>query len=116
MARTINKLSAIQVAKRTEPGLYGDGGGLYLQISKWGTKSWVFRFMIAGRARAMGLGDLETFGLKEARERARAARQLAADGVDPIEIRRERKAATRAAESKLITFKEASERYIKAHR
>ncbi|MER9374249.1 integrase arm-type DNA-binding domain-containing protein [Mesorhizobium sp. M0491] len=124
MARTINKLSAVEVVKKSEPGDYGDGGGLYLQVSKSTsknaaqgdvTKSWLFRFMLAGKARYMGLGDVQTFSLKEARDRARAARQLVADGKDPIEERRERTAALRAADAKRITFKQASERYITAN-
>ena len=28
-----------------EPRFYGDGGGLYLQVSEYATKSWVFRFI-----------------------------------------------------------------------
>jgi hypothetical protein len=46
-------------------------------VSSYGTKSWVYRFMVAGRSREMGLGSVDTFTLKEARERARmpAARQ-----------------------------------------
>lgn len=125
MARTINKLSAVEVAKKSEPGVYGDGGGLYLQVAKSTsktadkgnvTKSWLFRYMLAGKARYMGLGDLQTFNLKEARERARAARQLVSDGKDPIEERRERTAALRADDAKRITFKQASERYIAAQK
>ncbi|MER9554671.1 integrase arm-type DNA-binding domain-containing protein [Mesorhizobium sp. M0323] len=125
MARSINKLSAVEVAKKSKPGTYSDGGGLYLQVAKSTakgaqegdvTKSWLFRFMLAGKARYMGLGDVQTFNLKEARERARAARQLVSDGKDPIEDRRERTAALRADDAKRITFKQASERYIAAHK
>jgi hypothetical protein len=32
--------------------------GLYLQVSADGAKSWIFRFMLDGRAREMGLGPL----------------------------------------------------------
>ncbi|ESY21728.1 MULTISPECIES: site-specific integrase [unclassified Mesorhizobium] len=124
MARSINKLSAVEVAKKTKPGTYGDGGGLYLQVAKSTakgaqdgevTKSWLFRFMLAGKARYMGLGDVQTFSLKEARERARDARQKVTDGIDPIEVRKEKKAALRAEDAKRVTFKQASERYIAAH-
>ncbi|TPM32959.1 site-specific integrase [Mesorhizobium sp. B2-3-5] len=119
----INKLSAVEVAKKSKPGTYGDGGGLYLQVTKSTskkasegdvTKSWLFRFMLAGKARSMGLGDLQTFNLKEARERAREARQKVTDGIDPIEQRNEKKAAVRAEDAKRVTFKQASERYIAA--
>ncbi|WP_371811380.1 Arm DNA-binding domain-containing protein [Brucella sp. 191011898] len=67
------------VAKALPAGMYNDGGGLYLQVAKGGTKSWIFRFMLAGRAREMGLGSVHDFSLREARERAREARQLTAD-------------------------------------
>jgi integrase len=115
MARKINQLSAAQVAKETRPGRYGDGNGLWLQVSQYGTKAWIFRFMMNGRARQMGLGSVDTFSLKEARERARAARQLVADGIDPIEARNERKSAARANEAKRVTFADAAARYIKDH-
>ncbi|PQA74951.1 MULTISPECIES: tyrosine-type recombinase/integrase [Brucella] len=115
MASVINRLSAAMVAKALPAGMYNDGGGLYLQVAKGGTKSWIFRFMLAGRAREMGLGSIHDFSLREARERAREARQLTADGIDPIEARRERQATTRAKAANEISFADAAERYIKAH-
>jgi integrase len=109
------QLTARTVSNATERGYYGDGSGLYLQISKYGTRTWVFRYTLHGRRREMGLGSVNTFSLKQARERARAARQLLADGVDPIEARREKRDAARAAAAKHITFEEASNQYIAAH-
>jgi hypothetical protein len=82
------QLTSRKINTAKKPGYYGDGGGLYLQVSTRGTRSWVYRFMLAGKAREMGLGSLSTFTLKEARERARKCRQFVADGVDPIEIRK----------------------------
>ncbi|MBN9075031.1 MAG: integrase [Rhizobiales bacterium 65-79] len=115
MARTINRLSAAEVAKKNKPGRYGDGGGLWLQVSQFGTKAWIFRFMLDGKARQMGLGSIETFSLKEARERARQARQLVADGIDPIEVRLGQKQARRAEDAKRVTFWQGAEKYIAAH-
>ena len=119
MARGVNKLSARTVATKDEPGLYGDGGNLYLQVAnvdgKGITKSWVFRFMLDGRARKMGLGSVETYSLAEARERARQARQRAADGIDPIEARLAARDAARKDAAERITFKEAAEKYLAAH-
>ena len=54
MPRQLNKLSALQVSKISKPGLYGDGGGLTLQVTKAGVKSWLFRFMKEGKAYGMG--------------------------------------------------------------
>ena len=46
--RVGNKLTAIAVRNANEPGLYGDGHGLYLQVSTFITKAWIFRYMIDG--------------------------------------------------------------------
>ena len=75
-----SKLSATAVRYANKPGLYGDGHGLYLQISAFGTKAWVFRYMMDGRARKMGLGAIHTVSLAEARKRAaeRASRRTTA--------------------------------------
>ena len=75
------------MAKRKTPGRYSDGHGLWLQVSPSGTKAWLFRYMINGQARHMGLGPLHTVNLAEARVRARQARQLILDGKDPIEVK-----------------------------
>jgi hypothetical protein len=56
MGRHVEKLSAILIGQLKSPGYYGDGNGLWLQISASGSKSWVFRFTISGNRREMGLG------------------------------------------------------------
>lgn len=116
LLREFGKLTAARTAALKDPGRYPDGNGLYLQISRWGTKSWLLRFQLAGRSREMGLGALGVVGLKEAREKARAAHLLLIDGTDPIEARDAKKAALRAETAKRITFKEAAEKYVAAHR
>jgi hypothetical protein len=73
MSYTINKLSAIKVRSVTRPGMYGDGAGLWLQVSKGGAKSWIFRYFF-GRRREMGLGSCNTVDLALAREKAKACR------------------------------------------
>lgn len=120
MARGINKLTAKAVAAIREPGLYGDGGGLWLQVADIGgtgnvTKSWALRYMLAGRARKMGLGSINTFSLAEARERARQARQQLADGVDPIEARLVARDASRKEAAERITFKDAVDKFLAVH-
>ncbi len=120
MARGINKLSARAVTTLKEPGLYGDGGGLYLQVADIGgtgevTKSWVFRFMLAKRARKMGLGSVNDFNLAEARERARRARQLLADGRDPIEARLVERDARRRDEAESVIFRDAATKFLATH-
>src|SRR5215470_7776079 len=116
MARIIGKLTALKVDKANRPGMYGDGGGLYLRITEDGAKNWVFRFMLNGRARSMGMGPLHTVNLAEARKRAGEHRLRRHDGIDPIEHRRALRLQARLDAAKAITFKECAQNYIKAHR
>ncbi|WP_175963667.1 tyrosine-type recombinase/integrase [Burkholderia pyrrocinia] len=116
MARAINKLSATQVNKLTKPGLYGDGAGLYLQITQGGVKSWLFRYMKNGKARGMGLGPLHTISLADARTLALAARKQLLDGIDPLDAKEKHRASTKAAAAKTKTFDQCAEAYVAAHR
>ena len=43
-------------SRNKEPGYYLDGNGLYLQVSKTGSRSWIFRYTLNGKTREMGLG------------------------------------------------------------
>src|SRR3954449_3946474 len=81
-------LSAKGVANLKKPGRYGDGHGLYLQITPSGVRSWLLRYERNGRERWMGLGPLHTVSLTEARERARKARAQLLDGIDPLEAQK----------------------------
>lgn len=116
MARTIEKLSALAVSRAKEPGYYGDGGGLYLQISKAGTKSWIFRFTLARKQREMGLGPLHTVTLAQAREKAKACRASLLDGIDPLEARNAVKLEAALERAKTVTFDHCAKEYIAAHR
>lgn len=115
MGRDSNRLSAIKVSKLVAPGRYSDGQNLWLQVSKGGTKSWLFRYMKDGKARHMGLGPLHTVGLAEARDRAQRARLILLDGLDPLQDRRAKRAALKAEAAARVSFKQAAERYIAAH-
>jgi hypothetical protein len=83
MARAIHRLNTLAVTRAREPGFYADGGGLYLQVSKSNTKSWVFRYVLRGNQHWMGLGSINDWSLADARERARECRQSLAKGLIP---------------------------------
>ena len=103
------RLTAKAVEKQRRAGYFGDGQGLYLQVTAAESKSWVFKFTLHGRAREMGLGRWPDNSLAEARELAQAARQLKARGLDPIEARKaERAAQALEAAKDDITFEEAA--------
>jgi len=116
VARTIGKLTALAVDKAKRRGYYGDGGGLFLQVSPNGAKSWVFRFKEAGKLREMGLGPVHTIGLADARDKARECRRLRLDGLDPIEVRKATLTQVKLDAAKAMTFKACAERYIAAHK
>ncbi|MDG9966951.1 integrase arm-type DNA-binding domain-containing protein [Achromobacter mucicolens] len=112
-------LSELTIKHATE-GMHLDGAGLYLQVSKSGAKSWIFRYQLDKRRREMGLGSLSAVPAKEARRKAMKARALLADGVDPVENRDQllAEASERAERSraKAVTFRDSAEDFIKANR
>jgi hypothetical protein len=116
MARHVDKLSAILVGQLKSPGYYGDGNGLWLQISGSGSKSWVFRFTISGNLREMGLGAVHTVSLSIAREKARQCRLLLTEGKDPIISRDASSTASALSAARVKTFDQCAAAYIKAHR
>ena len=113
--RKVNQLTAVAVSRKKKPGRYGDGHGLWLQVSRSGTKSWLFRYMRHGKARQMGLGPVHTISLAEAREKATECRKVLLAGDDPIEARRARRMAAGVDAARGITFKECAEKYVAAH-
>jgi integrase len=115
MAR-MGRLTALKIDKTRKPGVYADGGGLYLRVTPEGTKSWVYRFTLNGKARWMGLGSVALCGLQDARGKALDARRLCHEGVDPISARETQRASERLEAAKAITFRECAETYVKTHR
>jgi integrase len=108
----IHKLTPRKVENAKKDGLYGDGGGLALQVRNDGrAKSWIFRY----RGKWMGLGSLDTFSLAEARERARICRQQLADGLDPLQARKDQRVAAQLEASKSKTVQECAREWMDAH-
>jgi len=87
------------------------GGNLYLYVDKTGCKKWTFFYQLAGRQHEMGLGSARDVGLAKAREKAAKAREMLADGIDPLETKR---AAKRAAAARK-TFGQIADEYLEAH-
>jgi hypothetical protein len=112
----IGKLKALNVARMKTPGMYGDGGGLWLQVTSAGAKSWILRYWVAerdpatgglisdpktkrarGKSREMGLGSCATVSLEGARTLAQEYRRLLrTQGVDPIDARRDAQGSARS--------------------
>jgi integrase len=107
--------SAKEVAKFTAPGRYAVGHGVYLQISQWNTRAWLFRYVRNGKARHMGLGSAEYVTLAEARAKGFEARRILIAGLDPLEAKRSAATERARAVIRTKTFRECAEAYIAAH-
>lgn len=128
MARLVQRLNVMTLKRLSAPGLYPDGGGLHLQVTGAGGRSWVFRYWVSGRERRMGLGSLYTVTLAEARELARQARLLRAQGLDPLDekggVAKQAALAKKPAPrpepepkgSAAMTFAQATAAYIEGNR
>jgi len=114
--RAAQPLTAKVVEKKSTPGYYADGNGLYLRVKASGAKSWAFCYMLAGKSREMGLGPFPTISLADARTKVVDCRKLLANSNDPIDARAAGRAQLAQAAAHSITFDEAAKRYIAGRR
>ena len=101
------KLTVALVRAVSRPGMYGDGGTLYLRVAPGGSKSWIQRITINGRRHDIGLGGFPLVTLAEARDVAFENRRRARRGGDPLADKRK---------AKVPTFHEAAARTFEANR
>jgi integrase len=114
--RSKHLLTAAMIKQAKKPGYLSDGGGLVLQVSKNGAKSWLFRYRApGGKIREMGLGSSSVVSLADARKRAEAAQRQRSDGHDPIEVKRQRDAQLRLDAAKGVTFRWCAEQFIETN-
>ena len=115
-----NALTPLTV-KNAKPGRHADGGGLHLLVKESGARSWVYRFMLNGKSRDVGLGTAGTGGisLAGARDARDALRLKVKGGIDPLKERQREAAgalaAAQAAKAAGITFRAVAEGYIGAN-
>lgn len=121
MPRKLSNALTPLAVKNAKPGRHADGGGLHLLVKESGARSWVYRFMLKGKARDVGLGAAGPGGvsLAEARDLAAALRLKVKAGTDPLAERQQQAAEADAAAQRAttagITFKAVAERYIAAN-
>src|ERR687897_752272 len=96
-------LTVQEVRALKSPGVWRVSRNLYLQVADAGSRSWLFRYMLSGVSREMGLGSCDLVTLAEAREKVFEGRRLLLEGIDPIEHRRQKRLA--AALATAVTFK-----------
>lgn len=117
MPKKVAPKTAVEVARLAAPGMHAVGGvaGLHLSVKETGARSWVLRVKAGSKRRDIGLGGYPDVTLAQAREKAREAREMIAQGVDPIADKKARRSALLAAQGASVTFADAAGQYIKAH-
>jgi integrase len=109
MARKIIPLTATQI-KETKPKekdfkLF-DGGGLFLLITKRGTKLWRLKYKFDGKEKLLSLGAYPTISLAKARELREVYKLDIANGISPSEVKQENKLIQQQESIKYLnTFK-----------
>ena len=78
-------LTAAKVKELDKPGAYGDGNGLYLNIAKGGSRSWIQKATIDGKRVVRGLGSVNSLTLAKARKLAADNQAALRAGHNPFE-------------------------------
>ena len=113
MPRKAKELSPLEVRRLTHNGLHFVGvvPGLALQV-RGDARSWILRARVGGVVRDIGLGGYPGVTLAMAREAARETRQQIAQGVDPIQVRKDQQSSLRAAQGKRLMFADAVRQFL----
>ncbi|GAA4759715.1 tyrosine-type recombinase/integrase [Novosphingobium ginsenosidimutans] len=118
MPRKVHNALTPMAVKAAGVGRHADGGGLYLRVQQGGARSWLFRSLVGGKARDVGLGPAvgpNALSLAAAREMARNLAAQASKG-ELIEGKRSKArkaaAALEAASRARRTFREVAGDYI----
>ena len=136
MPRIPTRLSSDMAIRKLKPtpgqrhavrhAVAGEPGGLYIQITPNGSKSWLLRVTTGTRPhrtkagvvvqirREFGLGSYPVIGLQAARERALQYLAKTTQGVDPVAEKRAVLEAAHLAQSKRKTFAECEGATLKA--
>jgi integrase len=101
-------------SKISKQGMHADGGGLYLQVSRYDTKAWIYRYTLNGSEHRIGLGPFPLVSLKEARESAGQQSRLKLKGIDPLKHRRAHQEQKILEAENTKTFEQCALEYIEA--
>ena len=104
-------LKVDDLRKAITPGRLADGNGLFLNIAKGGSKSWIQRIRIDGRRLDKGLGSFPAVTLTQARKLAEANRAAVAAGNNPWSTKERETASIKPegrARRKTLTFSEVA--------
>ena len=122
MPRTVKKWSPRDLGKAPE-GVHfvGGVGGLTLHVKapkQAGSPrpaSWVLRVYVGSIRRNLGLGRYPDVGLSLARKKAIEMKAICAQGIDPIQQKRQARLQADSARQQTKTFKQVADEYLTAH-
>lgn len=128
MPKKLSKALTPMQVKNAKPGRHADGEGLHLLVKPTGAKSWVYRFMLNGKARDVGLSRCpeavallhktggDNLTLAQARDVASIYRMKVKLGIDPLTEREDAEKTAAAAKqfekAAAVTFKEMAEQFL----
>lgn len=87
----LNAKKCEMATREKDGGKLSDGGGLFLELHKNGRKYWRYKYRIDGKERLHAIGVYPETSLGEAREKHKIAHKLVAGGIDPQEMKKEKK-------------------------
>lgn len=87
-----------------------DFGGLYINVTKKGSKLWRLKYRFQGKEGKLSFGPYPGISLKEARTRRDEAKSQLANGQNPAEVKRE--AQEEALEKTEHTFNKVADQFV----
>jgi integrase len=112
----MGKLTAESIQGASKRGLYPDGDGLYLQVTGAGSKSWIYRYTLRGKARWLGLGTVRDVSLSKARQKRDKARVQVRDGADLVAERKQERVQQKLQSARSMTFRQAATAFIESRK
>ncbi|GAB82899.1 putative phage integrase, partial [Shimwellia blattae DSM 4481 = NBRC 105725] len=97
MALTDAKIRAAK--PEAKPYKISDTGNMFLLVHPNGSRYWRLRYRHLGKEKTLALGVYPEVSLSEARNKRDNARKLIAEGIDPCEQKRAKRAVPEAAET-----------------
>ncbi len=81
-----------------------DGGGLYLEVTKTGSKLWRMKYRFGGKEKRLSFGKYPLIDLKTARTKRDEAKLLLSHGIDPAIAKREEKILKEVSSNNTFEF------------
>ncbi|MGF6653743.1 hypothetical protein OKW34_004332 [Paraburkholderia youngii] len=112
--RKVDNLTDASIQARSTSGDMSDGGGLLLQVTKTGGKSWTYPYQLNNVRRDKGIGPYPLITLAAAGEKRDQLARLVKSGMDPIEHHRAARVRAALATAKRATYKDACAAFMQA--